>query len=68
MRGRIRQGREREGTAYRMATAERLDIEKGKDLVALEELEGRDVAYIVEGVVSDTLHPSSTGIKSFVSS
>jgi hypothetical protein len=25
-------------------TAKRLDVKKGKDLVALEELEGRDVA------------------------
>lgn len=33
----------REGRAYRMATAQRLDIEEGKDLVALKELEGRDI-------------------------
>ena len=33
----------REGRAYRMATAQRLDIEEGKDLVALKDLEGRDI-------------------------
>lgn len=27
-----------------MATAEGLDVEEGKDLVALKELEGRDIA------------------------
>jgi hypothetical protein len=26
-----------------MATAQRLDVEEGKDLIALEELEGRDI-------------------------
>jgi hypothetical protein len=40
VRGRRQAG---EGIAYRMATAERLDIEEGKDLVALEDLEGRDI-------------------------
>lgn len=40
MRGRTRR---REAETHRMATAERLDIEKGKDLVALKQLEGRDV-------------------------
>ncbi len=33
----------REGRAYRMATAQRLDIEEGKDLVAPKDLEGRDI-------------------------
>jgi len=28
---------------YRMATAQRLDVQKGKDLITLEELEGRDI-------------------------
>lgn len=31
------------GTAYSMATAKGLDIEEGEDLVALEDLEGRDI-------------------------
>lgn len=30
-------------TTYRMATAKRLNIEESKDLVALEDLEGRDI-------------------------
>jgi hypothetical protein len=29
-----------------MATAKRLDVEEGEDLVALEELEGRDITCI----------------------
>lgn len=33
----------REGGTYRMATAQRLDIEESKDLVALKELERRDI-------------------------
>jgi hypothetical protein len=43
-------GREREEhrDAHRMATAKRLNIEEGEDLVALEELEGRDIAYRTE--------------------
>jgi hypothetical protein len=31
---------------YRMATAERLDVKKSKDLVTLEELERRDITYV----------------------
>lgn len=33
-----------------MATAERLDIEEGEDLVALKELEGRDITYLIQYV------------------
>jgi hypothetical protein len=40
VRGRTKQGR---GTAYRMAAAKRLDVEEGKDLVTLEDLERRDI-------------------------
>jgi hypothetical protein len=29
-----------------MATAERLDVKKSKDLVTLEELERRDITYV----------------------
>lgn len=33
-----------------MSTAKRLDIEEGKDLVALEELERRDITYCLRRV------------------
>jgi hypothetical protein len=32
-----------------MATAKRLDIEEGEDLVALEDFEGRDITWIEKG-------------------
>lgn len=35
---------------YSMSTAKRLDIEEGKDLVALEELERRDITYCLRRV------------------
>lgn len=38
---------------YSVATAEGLNIEEGKDLVTLEELEGRDITWA--GSVSDIL-------------
>jgi hypothetical protein len=31
--------------AYSMAAAERIDVEEGKDLVTLKQLQGRDVPY-----------------------
>jgi hypothetical protein len=33
------------GKTYRMTTAQGLNIEKSEDLVALEELERRDISY-----------------------
>lgn len=31
--------------SYSMAAAERIDVEEGKDLVTLKQLQGRDVPY-----------------------
>lgn len=43
-----------------MATAERLDIEESKNLVALEDLEGRDITCTTEGELAihcSQVHP-----------
>jgi hypothetical protein len=43
-----------------MATAERLDVEESKDLVTLEDLEGRDITYIAKRVLAiqhNQVHP-----------
>jgi hypothetical protein len=48
------------GITYRMATAERLDVEESKDLVTLEDLEGRDITYIAKRVLAiqhNQVHP-----------
>lgn len=36
---------------YSVATAEGLNIEEGKDLVTLEELEGRDITWTVVSAI-----------------
>jgi hypothetical protein len=40
-----------------MATAQWLDIEEGKDLITLKELEGRDITYTTGEVSVESLEP-----------